>query len=125
MKNNYSFKLLANREHCSQPHKSALFFAMLNVTDQAQSTHPIAALDELEQQLPAGQYCIAHNVVSRKGKTVYLDGEMVIAPKDDLIMFLKKSSDINDLRDFLIAPTFCDAPAFVVSLYDESFYLYR
>ncbi|NER61079.1 hypothetical protein G3435_16065 [Pseudomonas sp. MAFF212428] len=125
MKNTYSFKLLANKQHCCKPDKNALFFAMLELTEAGATAHPIATLDALEKALPDGHYHVAHNVVSRKGKTVYLDGEMVITRKDDLIMFLKQSAAINDLRDLLIAPTFSGAPAFVVSLYDESFHLYR
>ena len=68
MKNNYSFKLLANKQHCCKPDKNALFFAMLELTESGATAHPIATLDALEKNLCDGPYMRRYEAADDFGK---------------------------------------------------------
>lgn len=122
MKNKYTFELLEKKEIYSGQDKSKLFFSMLSLTKNSSSIYLVDTFDELESKLADEVFYIAHNLVSRKGKQVYFNGEMVVTSRSCLIDFLKRSVEINDLRDFLISPIFDDYPHYVVFINDESFY---
>ncbi|CNF23207.1 Uncharacterised protein [Yersinia nurmii] len=122
MKNKYNFELLEKKEIYSGRDKSELFFSMLSLTKSGSSIYLMDTFNELESKLTDETFYIAHNLVSRKGKQVYFNGEIVMASRSCLIEFLKKSLEINDLRDFLISPIFDDSPHYVVFINDESFY---
>ena len=123
MKNNYLFDLLVKKEIYSDANKNELFFSMLNLTKNSNYIYPISTLNELESQLSENDYFIAHNLVIYKGKKAILKGEIAIASKDNLLDFLKKSIDSDDLRNFLISPVFNDRPNYVIAVNDDSFYL--
>ncbi len=123
MKNNYSFELLTRKEIYSGSNKSDLFFSMLELT-KCGAIYPVDTFVELEDKLSDNQYYIAHNLVFRKGKKVLFNGELVVSYRNDLIDFLAKSIESNDLRNLLISPVFDESPSYVVSINDESFYFF-
>ncbi|KKI44710.1 hypothetical protein [Hafnia alvei] len=123
MKNNYSFDLLEKKETYSGPDKNELFFCMLNLTKNSNSIALIESVCELGDWLSDDNYYIAHNIVFYKGKKAFFNGSMVIASKNNLINFIKKSMYLNELRDFLISPVFNGCPSYVIVVNDESFYL--
>lgn len=124
MKNKYSFGLLEKKEIYSNHDKSELFFSMLDLTKKCNSIYLVDTFDELESKLTDEVFYIAHNLTSFKGRRVFFNGEIVLTSRIPLINFLKRSIEINDLRDFLISPVSDDFPRYVICINDDSFYYY-
>lgn len=125
MKNKYTFKLLERKEIYSGSNRSELFSSMLELTKNASSIYLMETFSTLLGKLSDEHYYLAHNIVFRKGGKVVFQGEIIVVTRDDLIDFLKKSIEINDLRDFLISPVFDGHPSYVVSVNDGSFYFFK
>jgi len=125
MKNKYTFKLLERKEIYSGSNRSELFSSMLELTKNASSIYLMETFSTLLGKLSDEHYYLAHNIVFRKGGKVVFQGEIIVVTRDDLIDFLKKSIEINDLRDFLISPVFDEYPSYVVSVNDGSFYFFK
>jgi hypothetical protein len=122
MKNKYTFELIGEKDNYSELNKDELFYSMLELTKNASSIYLIETFSSLVDKLSEDRYFIAHNLLLRKGGKVFFQGEIIVITRGDLINFLAKLIEINDLRDFLISPVFDKHPSYVVSIYDDSFY---
>ncbi|MCG8707904.1 hypothetical protein JHU04_001102 [Brenneria sp. 4F2] len=122
MKNKFKFDLLANKEIYCRENKHDLYFAMLQYTQRHCLIQQIETIDELTIALSEKRFFIAHNITYQKGRQTFFSGELVIASKNCLLEFIKKSIEIDDLRDFFISPVFEQCPDYVISIYDDSFY---
>jgi len=125
MKNKYTFKLLEEKDVYSGSNKNELFTSMLELTKNASLIQPIETFSSLQDKLSDDHYYLAHNIVFRKGGKVTFQGEIMVVTRKNLMDFLKKSIEVNDLRSFLISPIFDESPSYVVSVNDESFYFFK
>lgn len=119
----YSFTLLMEKEIYSGLDRDELFFAMFDFTEKKVFS-VLTTPGELESRLVGDNYYVAHNIVSHKGKKPIFRGELVVTSRAALICFLKKTIEISELRDLLISPVFIETPTYVISIYEDVFYLY-
>lgn len=124
MENKYSFEFLRKNTLSSLEEESTLFFKMQHVVRNGKIKCSFNNLNELYDVLTHSDYYIAHNLVGRRGKKKFFKGRLFISGKNDLVCFVNKCVNNNDLRCFLISPMFLDIPEFVVYLDEEQILLY-
>jgi hypothetical protein len=125
MKNKYTFKLLEGKRVYSGLNRNEIFSSMLELTKNTSLIHLMETFSALLGKLFDGHYYLAHNIVFRKGGKFAFQGEIMVLTRIELMGFLKKTIEINDLRDFLIPPVFDGSPSYVVSVNDGSFYFFK
>ncbi|MBE8597291.1 hypothetical protein [Xenorhabdus sp. BG5] len=124
MKNEYSFNFLIKKELLSGKERENIFFEMFEfVTDGI--LYESSSLDSLKDILCEESYYIAHNLVSYKGKKAIFKGKIVVSEKENLVSFLYKSAELNDLRTLLIAPVFNEKPNYVIYLTEGNCHFYH
>lgn len=124
MRNKYSFEFLKKNTLSSLEEEGALFFKMQHVVRNGEIKCSFNKLDELFDVLTHSNYYIAHNLVGKRGKEMFFKGRLFISRKNDLVSFVNKSVNNNDMRCFLISPMFLDVPEFVVYLDEDQILLY-
>ena len=124
MKNKYSFESLNKKHLSSLDEEAAVFFKMQHIINFGRINHVFNELNDVYDMLTCNEYYIAHNLTVKKGKGYLFKGRLFETSRSDLILFLNKSHKSNDLRCFLVCPTFVDEPEFVIYLDEEQALLY-
>ena len=70
------------------------------------------------------KYYIVHKLLIYKGKEAILKGDMFKVSKGELVDFIKKSIDTDDMREFLITPITTSKNKEVLYLTEDLYYLY-
>ena len=65
-----------------------------------------------------------HKLLIYKGKEAILKGDMFKVSKGELVDFIKKSIDTDDMREFLITPITTSKNKEVLYLTEDLYYLY-
>jgi hypothetical protein len=127
MKNNYKFSLLHKEEaHISIEVKSDIFFKMLDFIEAKKIPGFVGDFKELNNFMPDEFYYIAHKILITKGKKRFFKGELVLASRENILLFLELSIKKNDLRSFIFAPVFSLIPTYTIFINDDAlFFLYK
>ncbi|MEM7871917.1 hypothetical protein Q4R10_05825 [Morganella morganii] len=123
MKNEFNFNLLENKKLLSKEVYESIFFKMLEVSKNG-GLCQIPSISGMINILNDDMYYVAHNLVSYKGKKAILKGKVILTSKDDLIVFLYKSTEVGDMRELLISPLFDNKPNYVISISEDNIFLY-
>lgn len=124
MKNYFSFENLNNKENISSDEKNVIFHNMLNTIRTGDLLLCTDSFSELISIFKHEKYYIVHKLLIYKGKEAILKGDMFKVSKGELVDFIKKSIDIDDMREFLITPITISKNKEVLYLTEDLYYLY-
>ena len=124
MKNYFSFENLNNKENISSDEKNVIFHNMLNTIRTGDLLLCTDSFSELISIFKHEKYYIVHKLLIYKGKEAILKGDMFKVSKGELVDFIKKSIDTDDMRDFLITPITTSKNKEVLYLTEDLYYLY-
>lgn len=124
MKNQYFFERLDKNELPADADEAAIFFAMLNLSNDSTFATSSDNINDFEHWLTSDRYYVANNLVARKGKTVIFKGRVVLAELSNLVSFLRAAIADDDLRPLLISPIFEAKPEQVIFISEEECHLY-
>lgn len=124
MKNYFSFENLNNKENISSDEKNVIFHNMLNTIRTGDLLLCTDSFSELISIFKHEKYYIVHKLLIYKGKEAILKGDMFKVSKGELVDFIKKSIDIDDMREFLITPITTSKNKEVLYLTEDLYYLY-
>ncbi|REF26733.1 hypothetical protein BDD26_1415 [Xenorhabdus cabanillasii] len=124
MKNEYYFNLLVKKEIPPNKDHEDIFFKMFEFV-MGGTLYESSSLDSLKDILCEESYYIAHNLVTYKGNKAIFKGKVVASEKENLVSFLYKSAELDDLRALLIAPIFNEKPKYVIYLTEDSCHFYH
>lgn len=124
MKNYFSFENLNNKENISSDEKNVIFHNMLNTIRTGDLLLCIDSFSELISIFKHEKYYIVHKLLIYKGKEAILKGDMFKVSKGELVDFIKKSIDTDDMREFLITPITTSKNKEVLYLTEDLYYLY-
>ncbi len=127
MKTYYRLATLKREEiQISADTKNQIFFKMLDFTTTINNhidiVHSFEKVNTLMSDKP---HYITQKLFSTKGKKRFFTGELAIATKENILLFLEKSIKDSDLRSLILAPVFELEPNYVIFIHeDESFFKY-
>lgn len=124
MKNYFSFENLNNKENISSDEKNVIFHNMLNTIRTGDLLLCTDSFSELISIFKHEKYYIVHKLLIYKGKEAILKGDMLKVSKGELVDFIKKSIDTDDMREFLITPITTSKNKEVLYLTEDLYYLY-
>lgn len=124
MKNYFSFENLNNKENISSDEKNVIFHNMLNTIRTGDLLLCTDSFSELISIFKHEKYYIVHKSLIYKGKEAILKGDMFKVSKGELVDFIKKSIDTDDMREFLITPITISKNKEVLYLTEDLYYLY-
>lgn len=124
MKNYFSFENLNNKENISSDEKNVIFHNMLNTIRTGDLLLCTDSFSELISIFKHEKYYIFHKLLIYKGKEAILKGDMFKVSKGELVDFIKKSIDTDDMREFLITPITTSKNKEVLYLTEDLYYLY-
>lgn len=124
MKNYFSFENLNNKENISSDEKNVIFHNMLNTIRTGDLLLCTDSFSELISIFKHEKYYIVHKLLIYKGKEAILKGDMFKVSKGELVDFIKKSVDTDDMREFLITPITTSKNKEVLYLTEDLYYLY-
>lgn len=124
MKNEYLFNSLKKEELSSKNEEENIFFKMHHISMNGRINYTATCLSDIFNYLSESEYYIAHNMISRKGKKMILNGRVFRAKGEDIISFLHQSEKGGDLRTMLIAPVFSDSAKEVFYISEEQYHQY-
>lgn len=124
MKNYFSFENLNNKENISSDEKNVIFHNMLNTIRTGDLLLCTDSFSELISIFKHEKYYIVHKLLIYKGKEAILKGNMFKVSKGELVDFIKKSIDTDDMREFLITPITTSKNKEVLYLTEDLYYLY-
>lgn len=124
MKNYFSFENLNNKENISSDEKNVIFHNMLNTIRTGDLLLCTDSFSELISIFKHEKYYIIHKLLIYKGKEAILKGDMFKVSKGELVDFIKKSIDTDDMREFLITPITTSKNKEVLYLTEDLYYLY-
>ncbi|MFQ0993311.1 hypothetical protein [Gilliamella apicola] len=124
MKNYFSFENLNNKENISSDEKNVIFHNMLNTIRTGDLLLCTDSFSELISIFKHEKYYIVHKLLIYKGKEAILKGDMFKVSKGELVDFIKKSIDTDDMREFLITPITTSKNKEVLYLTEDLYYLY-
>lgn len=124
MKNYFSFENLNNKENISSDEKNVIFHNMLNTIRTGDLLLCTDSFSELISIFKHEKYYIVHKLLIYKGKEAILKGDMFKVSKGELVDFIKKSIDTDDMREFLITPITTCKNKEVLYLTEDLYYLY-
>lgn len=124
MKNYFSFENLNNKENISSDEKNVIFHNMLNTIRTGDLLLCTDSFSELISIFKHEKYYIVHKLLIYKGKEATLKGDMFKVSKSELVDFIKKSIDTDDMREFLITPITTSKNKEVLYLTEDLYYLY-
>ncbi|OCG12772.1 hypothetical protein [Gilliamella apicola] len=124
MKNYFSFENLNNKENISSDEKNVIFHNMLNTIRTGDLLLCTDSFSELISIFKHEKYYIVHKLLIYKGKEAILKGDMFKVSKGELVDFIKKSIDTDDMREFLITPITISKNKEVLYLTEDLYYLY-
>lgn len=124
MKNYFSFENLNNKENISSDEKNVIFHNMLNTIRTGDLLLCTDSFSELISIFKHEKYYIVHKLLIYKGKEAILKGDMFKVSKSELVDFIKKSIDTDDMREFLITPITTSKNKEVLYLTEDLYYLY-
>lgn len=124
MKNYFSFENLNNKENISSDEKNVIFHNMLNTIRTGDLLLCTDSFSELISIFKHEKYYIVHKLLIYKGKEAILKGDMFKVSKGELVDFIKKSIDADDMREFLITPITTSKNKEVLYLTEDLYYLY-
>lgn len=124
MKNYFSFENLNNKENISSDEKNVIFHNMLNTIRTGDLLLCTDSFSELISIFKHEKYYIVHKLLIYKGKEAILKGDMFKVSKGQLVDFIKKSIDTDDMREFLITPITISKNKEVLYLTEDLYYLY-
>lgn len=124
MKNYFSFENLNNKENISSDEKNVIFHNMLNTIRTGDLLLCTDSFSELISIFKHEKYYIVHKLLIYKGKEAILKGDMFKVTKGELVDFIKKSIDTDDMREFLITPITTSKNKEVLYLTEDLYYLY-
>lgn len=124
MKNYFSFENLNNKENISSDGKNVIFHNMLNTIRTGDLLLCTDSFSELISIFKHEKYYIVHKLLIYKGKEAILKGDMFKVSKGELVDFIKKSIDTDDMREFLITPITTSKNKEVLYLTEDLYYLY-
>ncbi|WP_334321547.1 hypothetical protein [Gilliamella apicola] len=124
MKNYFSFENLNNKENISSDEKNVIFHNMLNTIRTGDLLLCTDSFSELISIFKHEKYYIVHKLLIYKGKEAILKGDIFKVSKGELVDFIKKSIDTDDMRDFLITPITTSKNKEVLYLTEDLYYLY-
>ncbi|WP_407483147.1 hypothetical protein [Elizabethkingia meningoseptica] len=113
MKNQFEFKGLKTESITPKIHPDKLFAAMCNFCDNGLPKYFTSSIEEFFWRIPNMVYCIVNNKITFKGGRSTFEGKMVYATKRNLMEFLMKAAEKEELKDYLIAPIFETEPPLV------------
>lgn len=125
MKNYFSFENLNNKENISSDEKNVIFHNMLNTIRTGDLLLCTDSFSELISIFKHEKYYIVHKLLIYKGKEAILKGDMFKVSKGELVDFIKKSIDTDDMREFLITPITTSKNKEVLYLTEDLYYLYE
>ena len=124
MKNYFSFENLNNKENISSDEKNVIFHNMLNTIRTGDLLLCTDSFSELISIFKHEKYYIVHKLLIYKGKEAILKGDIFKVSKGELVDFIKKSIDTDDMREFLITPITTSKNKEVLYLTEDLYYLY-
>lgn len=124
MKNYFSFENLNNKENISSDEKNVIFHNMLNTIRTGDLLLCTDSFSELISIFKHEKYYIVHKLLIYKGKEAILKGDMFKVSKGELVDFIKKSIDTDDMREFLITPITTSKNKEVLYITEDLYYLY-
>ncbi|WP_334326051.1 hypothetical protein [Gilliamella apicola] len=124
MKNYFSFENLNNKENISSDEKNVIFHNMLNTIRTGDLLLCTDSFSELISIFKHEKYYIVHKLLIYKGKEAILKGDIFKVSKGELVEFIKKSIDTDDMREFLITPITTSKNKEVLYLTEDLYYLY-
>ena len=124
MKNYFSFENLNNKENISSDEKNVIFHNMLNTIRTGDLLLCTDSFSELISIFKHEKYYIVHKLLIYKGKEAILKGDMFKVSKGELVDFIKKSINTDDMREFLITPITTSKNKEVLYLTEDLYYLY-
>jgi hypothetical protein len=120
MKNKYLLSLL-NKEKIiiDSSLKKDVFFKMFSFVNNNNLIKVTDDFFELEALMQDDFYYVANESILYKGKKMVFNGELAIASKNNLLEFIKKSIENDDLRSLILSPLFENTPEYVLHIHDD------